>query len=121
MMPRILTLELGEPLSVNKLLRLHWRKRGKLRDRLALQIRAQLPRGWPPLERYRVDAELRLHSLRDPLELGACLKEEVDACILAGAVVDDGPQHLVPGEIRQLVDRKRRGLSLTLTELDRAA
>lgn len=117
-MSEALTLYLPEPLSVNRLLRLHHRERSRHRDRLALRIRGQRPRGWEPAPRYRVDAELRLHQPRDPLELPGCLKIVLDACILAGIVEDDGPHHLVPGRITQRVQREARGLTLTITPLE---
>lgn len=113
---RFLALTLEEPPSVNVLLRMHHRDRTRIRNDVWAQALQQKPRGWTPLERFRIDAELHLHTLRDPLELAGCLKLHVDALIHAGIIADDSRHNLIVGDVSQIVDRKNRGVTLRLYE-----
>lgn len=115
---RTLTLRLPLPWSINELIRKSFHLRNTRRNLLMRRISRLTPDDWQPLRYYRVDAMIDLVELRDPLELPASLKIEMDALQECNVVVDDGPDFLVVGTIAQ---RKARplGVTLTLTELAR--
>ena len=114
---RSLTLALPGHWSVNAMLRMHHRRRSRIRDDLKLYCQVQRPRHWTPLERYRLDAEIRTWNLLDPLELRASLKLHVDALRLARIVADDSARELEIGEITQRIARRDRGVTITVTEV----
>lgn len=68
---------------------------------------------WP---RWRlVAAELRVHNLRDLVELLASLKWPVDVLVRMGVVAGDSPRELIDVCIpTQRIDRRRPGIHLTL-------
>lgn len=77
---------------------------------------------FPPREpwaRWRIDAvEFRLHALRDPVELFSSLKFPVDALVKGRYVADDGPHQLLSIPIPvQRIDRKNRGITLTISKV----
>ena len=114
---RSLTLDLPGHWSVNVMLRMHHRRRSRIREDLRLHCLTQRPRYWRPLKRWRLDAEIRTWNLLDPLELRASLKLHVDALRLARIVADDSVRELEIGEITQTIDRKNRGVTITVTEV----
>jgi hypothetical protein len=77
---------------------------------------------FPPREpwaTWRIEAvEFRLHQLRDTLELVAGLKWAVDWLVHAGFVTNDSPRELrgLPDPV-QRVDRKNRGVTLTIAAI----
>ena len=137
-MPGSVVLELPEPPVLSNA-RGHWRAR-------ASQIREYKTQAWAeavnqsrpppdPPERVRIDAHFRLWNLRDEDNLiGGSMKYVLDALkqnipaghlrfrsgilVWRGYFIDDDPAHLELGTVTQEIDRKHRGLTLTIEPLD---
>ena len=130
-----MVLELPEPPSQSGGRKKHWRakwaqvnsyKKAVWESALSQQI----PSPSPP-RRVRIDAHFRLFSRRDPLNLPGDLKVAVDALKqvpasrdrlawkliypMRGYFVDDNQAEL--GTVTQEIDRKNRGLKLTITAI----
>lgn len=115
--PRQIVLKLPCPWSINDLLRARYDLRNKRRELLKKRISKLRPPGWSPLKRFRVDALISVPGeLRDPLELPASLKIEMDALQECGIIAGDGPKNVVVGDISQIRARPT-GVLITLTEL----
>lgn len=136
-----LELVLPEPPSLNVMLDLakrrtrrtrdgHWTKRplpivydnAKHDYEVACLAAIRSTRVWLPPEpwpRWRIDAiAFRLHQLRDPLELIAGLKWVVDWLVKIDALANDSTKELLSVPIpTQHVDRKHRGITLTISEV----
>lgn len=94
------------------------RKKSAYETIAASEARKQAKRPRPIWRRWRVTAvHFRLHSRRDLVELLAGLKWPIDALVKDGWVEDDGPDHLLSvATPTQEVDRKNRGVTITITE-----
>lgn len=127
-------LELPEPPSVNALpshpMQRHKAKRDYQR-RTWVKACIQSPPPVNPPQTVRIDAHFRLHALRDEDNLTASLKWVFDSLRWMqadirfrsgvyenrGYFIDDGPEYLTLGKVTQVVDRKNRGLTLTITRV----
>jgi len=96
----------------------YYGKQRKSRRLIELLADVPPPPDIPWVEFEIVQAEYRLWNLRDPLELYAGLKWVVDWLIDEGYILDDGPENLLhmctPS---QVIDRSRRGVTLTIRNL----
>jgi hypothetical protein len=107
------------PPTVNDLERMHHRATTALRQACEARWGAGRPRGWQPLERFRVEVVItttRKAWLCDPMELGYRVKRHMDAAKRARVIVDDGPNHLVPTLPLQVVGDEP-GMTIRLVEL----
>lgn len=129
----MITLDLPEPPALNAMLDLakkraragckvipivyNWEK-SAYEMTAAAEARKQAKRPRPKWRRWRVEAvHFRLHQERDPIELLAGLKWPIDALVNDGWVEDDGPEYLLSvATPTQEVDRKNRGVTITITE-----
>lgn len=82
-----------------------------------------------PPEHVTVHAHFRVHNLRDYDNLDASLKWALDALrqkqtgkdwrrglySQCGYMIDDDPAHMTKGQVTQEIDRKNKGLTLTIT------
>jgi hypothetical protein len=115
------------PPTVNDLERMHHRETTRLRQAAEMRWREVKPRGWAPMERFRVEVVLYCERLCDFFELAYRAKRHIDAACLkgkrgaggAGVVVDDGPRHLVPTLPSQMLceGEQKPGMIIRLTEL----
>lgn len=112
----MIRLDLPEPPNIANA-RLHWRAKHRKRkaymhDAYYLAVAQHRPPKEPP-EHVKIRAHLRLWNLRDEDNLTASIKWALDA--LRGAYfVDDDPAHLTLESVTQEIDRKNRGLTLTI-------
>jgi hypothetical protein len=111
-------------------MQLHRRKRKYQTTCWAAAISQSRP-SRDPAGLVKVDAHFRLHNLRDETDnLPASLKWTLDALRQAqqgsvgwrqgvydkcGYFLDDDPRHLSTGAITQVIDRRNKGLTLSLT------
>lgn len=117
-----LTFHLPEPPSLNEMLnargagwQVYYGKQKKLRRMVELVGECPPPPRIPWSTWEITEAAFRLWNLRDPLELYTGLKWPVDLLIEEGYVVDDGPDHLLRMVTpTQVIDRDRRGVTLTI-------
>ena len=72
-----------------------------------------------PWQRWAItDVEFRLHNLRDPLELVAGLKWVADFLVTYDVLANDSARELVSICVpRQRIDRKNRGVTITIQEI----
>jgi hypothetical protein len=141
-MPNALRLELPEPPSLNMMLDLAkqrtrrsrtggWMKKALpvvydqhleaygLEALAALRRQGIRPPAVPWPRWTIVSAEFRLHALRDWGELLASLKWPLDVLVRLGFVADDSPRELAPPPTpTQVIDRQRRGVTLTIAPVD---
>lgn len=125
-MNETVTITIPEPPSMNTMLTYKSQWRGKRyyveQQRYKDEARDMLPEApESPWRRWGIVAvHFRLWNRRDPLELVAGLKWPVDLLMDEGWVIDDGPDNLmfVPSCPTQEIDRKNRGVDLTLQPLE---
>lgn len=131
-----LTLTLPVPPSPNAVntrnhMARHTSKRKYQKRAWSVAIRQQKPWRDPP-EHVTVHAHFRVHNLRDGDNLKASLKWTLDALRQAqtgkdwrngvyskcGYLVDDNPTHMTLGRVTQEIDRKNKGVTLTIEYVD---
>lgn len=85
-------LELPLTPTLNALLRMHWRKRGRLKRDYAWDLRSQLPPNFGPLSFPRVQVTRVACGVEpDGDNLAGGQKLVLDALTIAGVIEDDGP------------------------------
>lgn len=87
------------PPSLNEWQRMHWAKRGRVKNTAALLVMQALTEGHKSLPRFRgkVSIEITLsypRNLRDEDNLVASVKPLLDAIRGLGVIVDDSPKWL---------------------------
>lgn len=114
----VIKLKIRRPtITLNELMRLHWRARGKLAASISAELAAQIPpqwRGRRPMERASVT--ITRYSVAEPDYDGAVggTKLAID-CLLPysrrhphglGLVLDDSPQHMTMRVVTVLVPHR---------------
>lgn len=104
------------PLSLNKSLRSHWRKRGKLNKSWDVYIGAMLVRNKPPkpLERAQLIMVRHAHRMLDYDGLVGSLKPVVDALVTCGVLKDDSWKVTGAWVVDQQFRPKKNGPLLTI-------
>ena len=114
------------PPSLNVLLRMHWRERGRLQHRIRDEVWAQLlnnspleaklnPIGYPSLKPKTLTGIRYGKKALDPDNLIGSLKPVIDALVWAGVLIDDTEQYLAIGKFRQEKLKKGEVARLELT------
>ena len=106
------------PPSLNVLLRMHYRERGKLIIRIRLEVWAQVH---DPKRIRNANRQVTLTGTRygkkalDPDNLIGSLKPVLDALVWAEVLIDDTEQYIAIGKIRQEKLKKGEVARLELT------
>ena len=110
------------PTNANRKRGVHWAKAKQERDRIQVEIGAQvIQAGRPRFKRARVLLKRTGWSPMDEAGVIESAKPAIDALVSHGVLPDDDPKHLTYAGVEQATDRKRPPLArlfLTLEEIE---
>ena len=107
-----IVLELPEPPNVANR-RIHWAAKRLYRNQAWAYARSKVQRTHPIPEKVRVSLHFRLWALMDEDNLVARCKLPIDA-LKGEYFIDDDPAHMELGEVTQEVNRKDRGVTVSV-------
>ena len=109
------------PPTLNRLLRMHYRERGRLKQRIQREVWAQVQQqGFKhAIHRALITGRRYGPKTLDEDNLIGSLKPVIDALGWCQVIVDDTPDHLKIGEIEQIKIKPREVARLELTVQDR--
>ena len=110
------------PTNANRKRGVHWSKAKKERDRIQVEIWAQVVQaGRPRFKRARVFLKRTGWNSMDDAGVYESAKPAIDALVSHGVLPDDDPKHLTYAGVEQVTDRRRppvARLFVTLEEIE---